>query len=120
MFGLRTAYNLPLNDTNVQNMSQRDWGHLVKSTLVRHAFLKLKSESAIDTKTHHFEFVLLKPAAYLLDLDHDPQVALVIFVCTRMFDIKVNFRRSTNKMKLVHFAEMAVKIFSMFSLVKMG
>ena len=69
MFGLRKAYNLPLNDTNVQNMSQRDWRHRVKNTLVRHAFLKLKSESAINKKTNHLEFVLLKPAAYLFDLD---------------------------------------------------
>ena len=66
--------------------------HLVKSTLVRHAFLKLKNESAINRKTNHLEFVLLKPAAYLFDLD--PQFAPVIFkVRTRMFDIKVNFTR---------------------------
>ena len=44
MFGLRKAHDPPLNDTNVQNMSQRDWRHLVKSTLASHAFLKLKSE----------------------------------------------------------------------------
>ena len=33
MFGLQKAYKLPLNDTNVQNMSHKDWRHLVKSTL---------------------------------------------------------------------------------------
>ena len=60
MFGLRKAYNLPLNDANVQNMSHKDWNLRVKSTLVRHAFLKLKKESAIDKKTNHLEFVLLK------------------------------------------------------------
>ena len=54
------------DDTNVQNMSHKDWRHLVKSTLVRHTFLELKSESAINEKTNHIEFVLLiKPAAYL-------------------------------------------------------
>ena len=89
MFGLLKAYNLPLNDTNMQNM---DWKHLEKSTLVRHAFLELKKESAISKKTNHLEFVLLKPAAYLFDLD--PQFAGVIFkVRTRMFDIKVNFKK---------------------------
>ena len=31
MFGLRKAYNLPLNDSNVQTMSHKDWKHLVKS-----------------------------------------------------------------------------------------
>ena len=100
-------------------MSHKDWKHLVKSTLVRHAFLELEKESAINKKTNHLEFVLLKPASYLFDLD--PQFARVIFkVRTRMFDIKVNFKRSTNKMNFVHFAEMAMKIFNMFSLVKMG
>ena len=69
MFGFQKACNLPLNDTNVQNMFQRDWRYLVKSTLVRHEFLKLKSELAINKKTNHLEFVLLKPAAYLFDLD---------------------------------------------------
>ena len=88
MFGLQKAYNLPLNDTNVQNMSHQDWKHLVKSTLVRHAFVTLKKESAINKKTNHLEFVLLKPTAYLFHLD--PQFARVIFnVRTRMFDIKV-------------------------------
>ena len=42
-----------------------------------HEFLKLKSESAINKKTNHLEFVLLKPATYLFDLD--PQFACVIF-----------------------------------------
>ena len=65
MFGLGKAYKLPLNDTNAQNMSQSDWRHFEKSTLVRNALLQLKSKSAIDKKTNHLEFVLLKPAAYL-------------------------------------------------------
>ena len=87
MFGLRKAYNLPLNDINVQSIGLEDWRHLV-----RHAFLELKKESAINKKTNHFEFVFLKTAAYLFDLD--PQFAHVIFkVHTRMFDIKVNFKR---------------------------
>ena len=73
-------------------MSQRDWRHLVKSSLVKHAFLKLNSESAINMKTNHIESVLLKPAAHLFDLD--PQFACMIFkVGTLMFDIKVNFKR---------------------------
>ena len=110
MFGLRKAYNLPLNDTNVQNMSHKDWKHPVKSTLVRHAFLELKKESAINKKTNHLEFVLLKPASYLFDLD--PQFAWVVF--------KVRKKRSTNKMNFVHFAEMAMKVFNMFSFVKKG
>ena len=63
MLGLRKAYNLPLNDTNVQNMSHKEWKYLVKSALVRHAFLELRKESAINKKTNHLEFVLLKPAA---------------------------------------------------------
>ena len=101
MFGLRKAYNFPSNNTNVQNMSQRNWRHLVKSTLVRHAFLKLKSESAIN-ETNHLEFVLLKPAAYLFELD--PQFARVIFkVRTRLFDIKVNFKRKYNQDKTCPF-----------------
>ena len=92
MFGLRKAYNLPLNDANVQNMSHKDWKHLVKSTLVRHAFLELKKKSAINKKTNHLEIVFLKPASYLFYLD--PQFARVIFkVRTRMFNIKVNFKK---------------------------
>ena len=72
-------------------MSHKDRKHLVKSTLVRHAFIELKKESAINKKTNHLEFVLLKPAAYLFYLD--PQFARVIFkVRTRMFGIKVNFK----------------------------
>ena len=73
-------------------MSHKDWKHLVKSTLVRHAFLELEKESAINKKRNHLEFVLLKPAAYLFDLD--PQFARFIFkVRTRMFDIKANFKK---------------------------
>ena len=49
-FGLQKVYNLLLNEINVQNMSQRDWRHLVKSTLVRRAFLKLKSESVFNNE----------------------------------------------------------------------
>ena len=64
MCGLRKAFYLSLNDTNVQTMSHRDWRHLVKSSLLRHAFLKLKSESAINKKTNHLEFVLLNSIAY--------------------------------------------------------
>ena len=59
MFGLRKAYNLPSNDTNVQTMSHKNWRNLVKSTLVRHAFLELEKESAINKKTNHLELVLL-------------------------------------------------------------
>ena len=89
MFGLRKAYHLPLNDTNVRKMSHKDWKHLVKSTLVRQ---ELKKESAINKKTNHLEFVLLRPAAYFFYLD--PQFARVIYkVRTRMFDIKVNFKK---------------------------
>ena len=100
-------------------MSHKDWKHLVKSTLVRHAFLDLKKESAINKKTNHLEFVLLKPAAYLFDLG--PQFARVILkVRTRIFDIKVNFKKKYKQDNFVHFAEMAMKIFRMFSLVKMG
>ena len=50
MFGLRKAYNLPLNDANVQNMTHKDWKHLVKSTLVRHAFLELKRNQQLIRK----------------------------------------------------------------------
>ena len=87
MFGLRKAYNLPLNDTNVQNMSHKDWKHLVKSTLVRHAFLELKKESAINKKTNHLEFVQHIFLILILSL---PRV--IFKVGTRMFDIKVNFK----------------------------
>ena len=39
--------------------------------LRRNSFLLslLKKESAINKKTNHLEFVLLKPAKYLFDLD---------------------------------------------------
>ena len=78
-----------------------DWRHLVKSTLVRHAFLKLKIESEINKKTN-LEFVLLKPAAYRFDLD--PQFARVIFkVRARMFDIEVNFKRKYKQDKTCPF-----------------
>ena len=78
--------------TQMCKMSHKDWKHLVKSTLVRDAFLELKKESAVNKKTNHLEFMLLKPAAYLFDLD--PQFARVIFkVRTMMFDIKINFKK---------------------------
>ena len=67
----------------MQNMSQMDWMHLVKSTIARHVFLKLKSESAINKKTNYFEFVLFKPAAYLFDVD--PQFVCAIFRCVPGF-----------------------------------
>ena len=51
--------------TQMRRMSQSDWRHFEKSTLVRNALMQLKNESAIDKKTYHLEFVLLKPAAYL-------------------------------------------------------
>ena len=72
-------------------MSHKDWRDLVKSILVRYAVVELKKGSASNKKTKNLEFVLLKPAAYLFDLD--PQFYHVIFkVCTRMFNIKVNFK----------------------------
>ena len=117
---LQKAYNYPLNDTNVKNMSHKDWRHLVKSTLVRHVVVELKKGSASNKKTKNLDFVLLKPAAYLFDLH--PQFSHVIFkVCTRMFNIKVNFKI---KCKQDHFLSIlpnknAMKIFSMFALVKM-
>ena len=119
MFGLRKAYKLPLNDTNVQNMSHKNWKDLVKSTLVRHAFLELKKKSAINKKTNHLEFVSLKPAAYLFDLDH--QFARVIFkVRTRMFDIKVNFKKKYKQDEFCPFCRNGNENIHHVSLVKMG
>ena len=77
MFRLRKAYNLPLNDANVQNISHKDWSHIVKSTFVRNAFMELEKELAMNKKTNHIEFMSLKPATYLSYLDL--QFSFVIF-----------------------------------------
>ena len=119
IFGLQEAYNLPLNDTNVHSMSQKDCKYLVKSTLVKHLFLELKKESAINKKTNHLEFVLVKPAAYLFDLD--PQFACVIFkMPTRIFDFKVNLKRKYKQDEYCLFCRNGNENTEHGSLVKMG
>ena len=87
---LRRTYNLPLNDENIQRMTLSQWKSVVKSAIRQDAFMQLTIQCANNRKTSHPKYK--SRASYLKKLD--PNIARVIFKArTRMFDIKVNYKR---------------------------
>ena len=91
-FQLRHTYNPPLNDENIKRMTLREWKSVVKSAIRQDAFIQLTIQCANNRKTSHLKYESLVRASYLKKLD--PNVARVIFTArTKMFDIKVNYKR---------------------------
>ena len=92
VFDLRQKYNLPLNDTNIQNMSSQMWKSLVVGTIKRQAFSQLSHESSTNAKTRHLAYARLQKSPYinLLGL----KVVRVLFRAKlRMLDLKTSFKR---------------------------
>ena len=92
IFQLRHTYNLPLNDENIKKMTLSQWKSVVKSAIRQDAFMQLTIQCANNRKTSHLKYESFVRASYLKKLD--PSIARVIFKArTRMFDIKVNYKR---------------------------
>ena len=92
IFQLRHTYNLPLNDENIKKMTLSQWKSVVKSAIRQDAFMQLTIQCANNRKTSHLKYESFVRASYLKKLD--PNIARVIFKArTRMFDIKVNYKR---------------------------
>ena len=91
ILGLKKKYNLPLNDENIKNMSERDWKSFVKTSVYREAFLQLQVELSINRKTSHLSYSKLCTNDYLKQLP--PSFVRVVFRAkARMFDIKTNYK----------------------------
>ena len=89
---LRLTYNLPLNDENIKRMTLSQWKSVVKSAIRQDAFMQLTIQCANNRKTSHLKYESFVRASYLKKLD--PNIARVIFKArTRMFDIKVYYKR---------------------------
>ena len=91
---LRLTYNFPLNDENIKRMTSSQWKSVVKSAIRQEAFMQLTIQCANNRKTSHlkYESLVHVRASYLKKLD--PNIAGVIFKArTRMFGIKVNYKR---------------------------
>ena len=92
IFQLRHTYNLPLNDENIKKMTLSQWKSVVKSAIRQDAFMQLTIQCANNKKTSHLKYESFVRASYLKNLD--PNIARVIFKArTRMFDVKVNYKR---------------------------
>ena len=74
---LRQKYNLPLNDTNIQNMSSQMWKSLVVGSIKRQAFSQLSHECSTNAKTKHLAYGRLQKSPYINLLG--PQVVRVLF-----------------------------------------
>ena len=92
IFGLRQAYNFPLNDANITCMDRRYGKSLGKSAINQVAFSKLVETCSTCRKTSHLIYSRLKTSKYLHELD--PQHARVIFRAeVRILDLKINFKK---------------------------
>ena len=93
VLGLRKQYDLPLNDGNVKKIyGVKDWKWIVKSTIYREAFWELKAECYSSKKTSQITYKHLGTSDYLLKLS--PKLARLVFkVKTRMFDVKINYKK---------------------------
>ena len=60
VLGLRQKYNLPLNDTNIQNMSSQIWKSLVVCTVKNR---QLSHESSTNAKTRHLAYARLQKSS---------------------------------------------------------
>ena len=89
---LRLTYNLPLNDENIKRLTSSQWKSVVKSAIRQEAFMQLTIQCANNRKAAHLKYESFVRASYLKKLD--PNIARVIFKArTRMFDMKVNYKR---------------------------
>ena len=92
MLELRRTYNLPLRDENVRKTSAEQWKAFVNNVIREEAFTQLRIHCANNKKTCHLHYESFSRAEYTAKLQ--PNLARVIFKArTRMFDIKVNFKK---------------------------
>ena len=92
MLELRHTYNLPLRDENVRKMSAEQWKAFVNNVIREEAFTQLRIHCANNRKTCHLHYESFSKEEYIEKLQ--PNLARVIFKArTRMFDIKVNFKK---------------------------
>ena len=89
---LRQKYNLPLSDTNIQNMSSQMWKPLLVSAIKKQAFSQLSHECSTKAKSRHLAYGRPQKSSYINLLG--PQIARLIFIAKlQMFDLKTNFKR---------------------------
>ena len=82
---LRQKHNLPLNDTNIRNMSSQMGKSLVAGKIKMQAFSQLSHESSTNAKTRHLAYARLQKSPYMNLLG--PQVVRVLFRAKlRMFE----------------------------------
>ena len=74
---LRQKYNLPLNNTNIQDMYLQMWKSLVVGTIKKQAFSQLSDECSTNAKTRHLAYGRLQKSPYINLLG--PQVVRVLF-----------------------------------------
>ena len=89
---MRQKYNLPHNDTNIQNMSLQMWKSLVAGTIKKTGiFTELSHECSTNAKPRHLAYGRLQKSPYINLLG--PQVVSV-FCRTKLrtFDLKTNFK----------------------------
>ena len=89
VLGLRSDYNLPVNDDNIKKMSVSHWKYVVKSAIFKEALLQLQVELSSNRKTNHITYQQssLKPNDYLLQLPS--HLARLVFKAkTRTLDIR--------------------------------
>ena len=72
---LRQKYNLPLNDTNIQNVFTNV--EIVVGTIKKQAFSQLSHECSTNAKTRHLAYGRLQKSPYINLLG--PQVVRVLF-----------------------------------------
>ena len=113
MLELRHTYNLPLRDENVRKMSAEQWKAFVNNVIREEAFTQLRIHCANNKKTCHLHYESFSKEKYIEKLQ--PYLARVIFKAkTRMFDIKVNFKRNITLMFGVPFAKGKMRLLTIF------
>ena len=117
MLELRHTYNLPLRDENVRKMLAEQWKAFVNNVIREEAFTQLRIHCANNRKTCHLHYESFSKEEYIEKLQ--PNLARVIFKTrTRMFDIKVNFKKKyhLNIMFGVPFAKGKMRLLTIFLL----
>ena len=78
--------------TYIKRMTLSQWKSAVRSAIKQDAIMQLTIHCANNRNTSHLKYESFVRASYLKKLD--PNIARVIFIDrTRMFDIKVNYKR---------------------------
>ena len=92
MLELRRAYKLPLRDENIRKVLEEQWIAFVNNVIREEAFTRLRIHCVNNRKTCHLHYESFSRAQYTEKLQLN--LTRVIFKArTRMFDIKVNFRK---------------------------